>query len=153
MFLAKEGSAGVKKTKGRAKGRVANKSAAKREKRTAKVPWNPADEKLANMRTEKDPDPVDFAEVRKIIATLVRISAKHITEEVIKVAKTGQLAPAKYLFEAVGLYPPGVEAAKPEDSLAYSLLKRMGLQPDAGVPEEAKKGGIQSRESELQRHK
>ena len=148
MFLAKEGSGGVKKTKGRAKGRAANKSAATLEKRAPKVPSNPADEKSATVRTEKDPDPVDFAEVRKIIATLVRISAKHITEEVIKVAETGQLAPAKYLFEAVGLYPPGVEAAKPEDSLAYSLLKRMGLQPDAEVAEGAEKGRMQNLESE-----
>ena len=138
MFLAKEGSAGVKKTKGRAKGRVANKSAAKREKRTAKVASNPADEKLANMRTEKDPDPVDFAEVRKIIATLVRISAKHITEEVIKVAETGQLAPAKYLFEAVGLYPPTeLTAVRPiETTLAHTLLTRMGLPLDPVVCDE-----------------
>jgi hypothetical protein len=136
----------VKKTKGGAKGRAGNKSARTRERKASKVPESVADHRLANIRTE-DPDPADFAAVRTIIASLVRISAKHIAEEVIKVAKTGQLAPAKYLFEAVGLYPPGVEAPKPEDSLAYSLLKRMGLQPEAGVPKEGEKDRTQGRES------
>ena len=43
-------------------------------------------------------------------------------------AKQGQVAPAKYLFEICGLFPAGEETAeKKEDSLAYTLLKRMGL--------------------------
>ena len=47
----------------------------------------------------------------------------------IKVALTGQLATAKYLFEAVGLYPPTEQTvARPiETSLAHTLLTRMGL--------------------------
>lgn len=76
--------------------------------------------------------PVDFVEVRKNIAAMVGGAAREITEKAIEDAKSGQLAPAKYLFEAVGLYPPTEETAqtKPEDSLAYTLLKRMGLPTD-----------------------
>jgi hypothetical protein len=49
---------------------------------------------------------------------------------VIEVAMaTGQIASARYLFEAVGLYPTSEQATgqPKEDSLAQILLKRMGL--------------------------
>jgi hypothetical protein len=57
---------------------------------------------------------------------------------VIEVAKTGQLASAKYLFEAVGLYPATEEtrAKAPEDSLAYTLLRRMGLPTEPVICDE-----------------
>ncbi len=47
----------------------------------------------------------------------------------IKVAKTGQLASANYLFEATGLYPATEQtSARPiETTLAHTLLTRMGL--------------------------
>ena len=56
-------------------------------------------------------------------------AAELIATEVIKVALTGQLATAKYLFEAVGLYPPTEQTAAPlvKDTLAHTLLTRMGL--------------------------
>lgn len=76
-------------------------------------------------------EPKDFAEARKEIATLVRKSAIEIALEFIARAKAGEVGPAKYLFEAVGLYPATEEpSSKPEDSLAYTLLKRMGLPTD-----------------------
>jgi hypothetical protein len=72
--------------------------------------------------------PKDFREVRENIAALVKNSASSIAAAVIDVAKTGQLAQAKYLFETVGLYPTGDETqSEPEESLAQILLKRMGL--------------------------
>jgi hypothetical protein len=73
--------------------------------------------------------PVDMVRVRENINDLVGNSAKEIAAKVIEVAKTGQLASAKYLFEAVGLYPATEEtrAKPPEDSLAFTLLRRMGL--------------------------
>lgn len=41
----------------------------------------------------------------------------------------------------VGLYPPTAEAwAKPENSLAYTLLKRMGLPTDAVICEKGPMG-------------
>jgi hypothetical protein len=75
-------------------------------------------------------EPMDIAQVREKIGNLVGGSAKDIVAKVIEVTKTtGQLASAKYLFEAVGLYPVSEqEAGEPkEDSLAQILLKRMGL--------------------------
>lgn len=71
----------------------------------------------------------DIVEVRGNIDNLVKDSAELIAIEVIKVALTGQLATAKYLFEAVGLYPPTEQTVAPpiETSLAHTLLTRMGL--------------------------
>jgi hypothetical protein len=90
----------------------------------------------------------DFKEVRKDIAKKVGKSAGKIADEVIKVALTGQLAPAKYLFESVGLFPPTEQetAARPENSLAFTLLRRMGLptepiRDDEELPESVPSGG------------
>jgi hypothetical protein len=98
----------VKKAKGKGKG-TAKKSAKKSPPKTKK--------------------PVDLAKVRENINNLVGDSAEDIATGVITVARTGQLASARYLFEAVGLYPATEQtAAKPVDnSLAHTLLMRMGL--------------------------
>jgi hypothetical protein len=82
--------------------------------------------------------PVDFVEARKNIAKLVRMSVNEIAGKFIELAKEGEVAPAKYLFEVVGLYPVTEEAAsKPEHSLAYTLLKRMGLPTEPMTDEES----------------
>ncbi|MGC2272230.1 MAG: hypothetical protein WA539_09610 [Candidatus Sulfotelmatobacter sp.] len=106
----------VKKAKRKGKGRA---------KRSAKKSARKKPEKRSARTTKKR---VDMVRVRENINNLVGNSARDIANEVIKVAKTGQLASAKYLFEAVGLYPPTEEtAAKPDHSLAHTLLHRMGL--------------------------
>jgi hypothetical protein len=94
--------------------------------------------KSANKSTPKSKKPVDMVKVRENINDLVTDSAEDIATEVIKVAKTGQLASAKYLFEVVGLYPATEETkAKPqEDSLALTLLRRMGLPTEPVICEE-----------------
>ena len=71
----------------------------------------------------------DVVEVRESINELVMDSAVAIAVGVIEVAKTGQLASAKYLFEAAGIYPVSEQTAmRPiETSLAHTLLTRMGL--------------------------
>jgi hypothetical protein len=75
--------------------------------------------------------PKDFAEARTNISDLVRGSAIEIVGKLIELAIDGELAPAKYLFEMVGLYPASAEtSSKPEESLAYTLLQRMGLPPE-----------------------
>ena len=93
---------------------------------------------VGKKKASKAKGPADFVEVRKEIATLVRGSATKIAMEVIKVALPGQLAQTKYLFEAVGLYPPTAESQTPkiEDSLAFTLLKRMGLPTEPVIFEE-----------------
>ena len=98
---------GAKKTKG--KGKATPRASAKKTTETKKGK--------------------DIVEVRVNIDNLVKASAEKIAIEVIKVALTGQLATAKYLFEAVGLYPPTEQTVAPpiETSLAHTLLTRMGL--------------------------
>ncbi|MGD0570411.1 MAG: hypothetical protein ABSA78_18565 [Candidatus Sulfotelmatobacter sp.] len=111
----------MKKTKGKNK-QKAKKPAKQSTKKPAKTPV-----------IESVPGPeqqVDIVEVRLNINNLVGGSAKDIVAKVIEVAKTtGQLASAKYLFEAVGLYPASEQrASQPkEDSLAQILLRRLGL--------------------------
>jgi hypothetical protein len=121
----------VKKAKGKGKG-PAKKSAKKSTKKSAKK---------SKSKTKK---PVDMGRVRENINNLVGASAKDIANEVIKVAKTGQLASAKYLFEAVGLYPPTEQtAANPiEHSLAHTLLTRMGLPLEPVICDEEPAGGL-----------
>jgi hypothetical protein len=101
----------VKKARGKGKGTTKKPAKAKREKVSAKKKGK------------------DVVEVRENINELVKESAEAIAIEVIKVAKTGQLAPAKYLFEAAGIYPPMEQTAmRPiETSLAHTLLTRMGV--------------------------
>jgi hypothetical protein len=90
--------------------------------------------------------PVDLVEARKSIATLVRMSANEIAKGLIEHAKSGELAPTKYLFELVGLYPATPEtSSKPENSLAYALLKRMGLPTDPVPAEEDAEAALHSR--------
>lgn len=89
------------------------------------------------------PLPRDFIEVREKIAALVKDSASEIAFRLIEVAKTGQLAPARYLFEAVGLYPPGADtSSRRKDSLAYRLLKSLGIPTEPlDTAEDAEQGG------------
>jgi hypothetical protein len=72
--------------------------------------------------------PMSAQEVRKAILDLVNVSAVDIVSSLVDAAKEGQVASAKYLFEFCGLFPVHEEMVeKKEDSLAYTLLKRMGL--------------------------
>jgi hypothetical protein len=81
----------------------------------------------------------DPAQVREEIAGLVKSDARDITQAVIGEAKRGELAPAKYLFEMAGVYPPvtdGSQATPEEDSLARTLLDRITLAPPRKVESE-----------------
>jgi hypothetical protein len=66
-----------------------------KSKRTAK--------RTENNRARSTKKPVDMVHLRENINSWVGHSAEDIAIKVIEVAKTGQLASAKYLFEAVGL--------------------------------------------------
>ena len=84
----------------------------------------------AKNSTSKAKKGKDILEVRENISDLVKESAADIASSVIEVAtRTGQLASAKYLFEAVGIYPPTeqTEARPIETTMAHQLLTRMGL--------------------------
>ncbi len=117
-----------------AKGSKANESRQKSgkkliEKRTPKQREVPAKVSAEKDEGNDEKKPVDMVQARENVSDLVRKSAADIATGVINGAKRGQLASAKYLFEAVGLYPAtGQTAERPaEESLAHTLLRRMGL--------------------------
>lgn len=111
-------------TKKRAKSMTAGKKTGKK-KRSSRMP-----------RVKKQVNP---AEVRKDIAKIVEAGAKKIAQAVMSQALTGQLAPAKYLFEVAKIYPEstdGSEASVEEDCLAKTLLHRLNLPEEPIVRDE-----------------
>lgn len=84
-----------------------------------------------------DKRPVDLAEVRKDIANIVGSSAADLARAVVETGRTGQLAPVKYLFEAIGLYPASESSeTKPDqESLAHTLMRSLKL-PESPVADE-----------------
>jgi hypothetical protein len=141
-------SIGMKESKGKGKTRS---NTVKSKKKDAKAIKNSepgrsenkrrrrscASEKVEDKSEPESKEPGDFGEARKMMATLVRLSSRKIVLACIDAASAGQLAPAKYLFEAVGMYPPTPDTvSKPEDSPAYTLLKRMLLSSDPANGEE-----------------
>jgi hypothetical protein len=116
------------------KNKSTKKSTTKSTKRTPQRPAEKPTPRAIKEPAKKDEGndakkPVDMAQARENVSDLVRESAAAIATGVIAVAKNGQLASAKYLFEAVGLYPAtGQTLERPEgDSLAHTLLRRMGI--------------------------
>ena len=107
-------------TKKKAKGKVKAEGTTKESTKKKSV---------KKKRASRSKKPVDIGRLRENINNQVGAAAREIAREVINIAKTGQLASARYLFEAVGLYPATEEtAASPvEHTLAHTLLTRMGL--------------------------
>jgi hypothetical protein len=77
--------------------------------------------------------PVDLEGVRREIDSLVGNSAVELVQTTIAEANKGHYAAMKYLFEMVGLYPAAEneEASSGEDSLARTLLRRIGASEDS----------------------
>lgn len=88
--------------------------------------------KSASPRAKKESNP---AEVRKDISKIVQSGARRIAKAVMEQAGSGQLAPAKYLFEVAGIYPAltdGTFGTDDEDCLAKTLMNRLDL-PDKPI--------------------
>ena len=96
----------------------------------------PVTAKHKSMRkTPRAKKQANSAEVRNDIAKIVKSGAKKITKAVMEQAMTGQLAPAKYLFEMAAIYPPstdGSETTKDEECFAKTLMDRLNL-PDKPI--------------------
>ena len=93
-------------------------------KKTAKRKSSPSHTKMRNPTG-----------VRNDIAKIVELGAKKIAKAVMEQAMTGQLAPAKYLFEMAEIYPlstDGSHATENEDCLAKTLLNRLDI-PDEPI--------------------
>lgn len=73
--------------------------------------------------------PVDLDSVRRQIAELVGGQALAMVETTMSEVDKGHYAAMKYLFEIAGLFPGEGEPEKSagEDSLAKTLLRRLGL--------------------------
>jgi hypothetical protein len=73
----------------------------------------------------------DFGKVREKINTLVGGKAVGLVESAMDEAEKGHFTAMKYLFEMIGLYPTnGEEMPMVDNSLAKTLLRRMGLPED-----------------------
>jgi hypothetical protein len=88
----------------------------------------------------KSRKPVDLEAVRHEITELVGSQAMGMIEVTIGEVDKGHYGAMKYLFEMIGLYPAtGEEAPVAEDSLAKTLLKRLGLPEDSVLTPEITK--------------
>ena len=77
---------------------------------------------------KKSRQATDLAAIRQQITDLVRNQAVPMVEITISEVDKGHYAAMKYLFEMIGLYPAAAqEETQGEDSLARTLLRRLGL--------------------------
>ena len=84
----------------------------------------------------------DSKEVRQECSKLVKEDAREVTAAVIEEAKKGQLGPMKYLFEMANIFPQaddGSQTSAEEESLAETLLNRLGIPTHPVVADEYEK--------------
>lgn len=93
----------------------------------------------------KSRKPVDMQAIREAIANRVGAEAVDICAALAEEAKKGELTPAKFLFEMIGLYPASAMQATDDEEvdqeegndLAQVLLRRLSLaggEPEKNVP-------------------
>jgi len=76
--------------------------------------------------------PADLEAIRQQICDLVGSQAVDLVETTIGEVDKGHYGAMKYLFEIIGLYPATMqEIPLGEDSLAKTLLRRLGLPEEA----------------------
>ncbi|SRR5579864_1853789 len=108
----------------------------------------------------------DAKEVRHECSKLIKEDATQVTAAVIGEAKKGQLGPMKYLFEMANIFPQaddGSQASAEEESLAETLLNRLGIPTHPVVADEYEKAanevipagpvGKEDRDEELESEK
>ena len=98
-----------------------------------------AKKKTSKRKTSKKK--LDPGQLREELAGMVKSEAKEITEAVMDQAMHGALAPAKYLLEMAGVFPPtndGEQATEEEDCLAKTLLDRLNVSRKAAPEEDDK---------------
>jgi len=81
--------------------------------------------------------------VRKNILKMVEAHADKMAQAVIGECEKGQLAPVKFLFEMANIFPPstdGSQTSADEESLAGTLLDRLGIPRHPVVADEHEKG-------------
>jgi len=97
--------------------------------------------KKKTMRPKKVKETI---ELRKDLVKLVKQSAPKMVEAVVGEGKKGQVSPVKFLLELAGVFPvPEAEVNAPdkrEESLAETLLDRLGIPKTPVVADEYAKG-------------
>ena len=114
------------------KGKKSKKASGKDTKKAAKK----------KVRKSKPKKERDAKEVRHECSKLVKEDAREVTVAVIGEAKKGQLGPMKYLFEMANIFPQaddGSQTSAEEDSLAETLLTRLGIPTHPVVADEYEK--------------
>ena len=116
------------------KAKKSKKTAGKEVKKTAKKK-NAG--KGKSSKKERDPK-----EIRKECSKLIKADATQITAAMIGEGKKGQLGPMKYLFEMANIFPSaddGSQTSAREESLAETLLNRLGIPTSPVVADEYEK--------------
>jgi hypothetical protein len=111
-----------------------------KKKGKSKAVAKKAARKKSSSRGKKEKE---TAEVRQDLTKLVKMSAEAMTAAVIDEGKKGQLPTLRYLLEMAGIFPvPEAEEKAPskdEDSLAETLLDRLGIPKDPVVADRYEK--------------
>lgn len=118
----------------RKRAKAGKKAAEKKIKKAAK-------KKSAN-RKKSGKKERDEKEVRKECSKLIKEGATQLTAAVIEEGKKGQLGPVKYLFEMANIFPradDGSQTSAEEESLAETLLHRLGIPTHPVVADEYEK--------------
>lgn len=116
------------------KGKKSRKASGKDIKKAAK--------KKKSGKSKPGKNEQDSKEVRQECSKLVKEDAKELTVAVIGEARKGQLGPVKYLFELANIFPQtddGSQTSAKEDSLAETLLNRLGIPTHPVVADEYEK--------------
>jgi hypothetical protein len=119
------------KKKGKKKSKKASGKDTKKAAKTKKV-----------RKSKRGKKERDSREVRHECSKLVKEDAREVTVAVIGEAKKGQLGPMKYLFEMANIFPQaddGSQTSAEEDSLAETLLTRLGIPTHPVVADEYEK--------------
>ena len=126
-----------KKAKEKAKPSGKSNRAGKKATTTTTTTTTTTSSTSSSSSSPKDKQPVDLAEVRKEISSIVGTNAAALTRAVMGEGLKGQLAPVKYLFEATGLYPATeISETKPDkESLAHTLMRNLKL-PESPIVNE-----------------
>jgi hypothetical protein len=99
--------------------------------------------KKARSAPKKSLRQVDLGVVENQITNLVGNNALEMVKTTIAEAKKGHYLAMKYLFEMIGLCPATTsEEAQQEDSLAKTLLRRLGLPEDSNLGTEVTSGCV-----------
>lgn len=106
-----------------------------------------ATHKKATPRATSPHDPAGLASLRQQITNLVVSEAMAMVTTTIEQVNQGHFQAMKYLFEVVGLYPATAPEDAPQDSLARTLLSRLGLLGATGSEAETKNFASQPSEA------